>query len=60
MLTLSAEATIKAIAKDKICDFYFPKRRISIGSLMSFIVTTLAINHLPTATAAIFETLLQS
>ena len=42
------------------CVIFIFKTRTSISSLMSFFVTTLAINHLFQATAVVFEKLLQS
>ena len=54
ILTLLAEATIKTAAKDKMCE-----TRTSISLLMRCFVTTLAINHLFSATVVGFERLLQ-
>ena len=42
------------------CVIFIFKTRTSISSLMSFFVTTLAINHLFSAAAVVFEKLLQS
>ena len=50
ILTLLAEATIKAAAKDKTF-----KTQTLILSLMSFFVPTLAINYLFSASAVVFE-----
>ena len=53
ILTLLTEAT-KAAAKDRMCEIRTP-----VSSLMSFFVTTLAINHLLSTTSVVFEKLLQ-
>ena len=58
-LSLPAEATINAAAKDRIYVIFFWNTRIVISSLMSLIVTIFAINHLLTATAVVFPKLLQ-
>ena len=54
IFTLLAEATIKTATKDKMCNSYF-QSKASISLLMSFVVTTLAINSLLQATVIVFK-----
>ena len=56
IFTLLAEAAIKAATKE-MCNFYF-QNKTSISSLMSFFISTLAINYLLQATVVVLEKLL--
>ena len=58
VLTLLAEATVKATTKDKMCDFYFQNKDLDL-IILELLCHHLATNYLLWTTAVVFEKLLQ-